>query len=155
MPGPLPPSRSRRIAKWTGLVVCLLIVGLWAVSLMWWFSHETPRRRMSFLSDGRIVSVQTISGPAYPQQGIRVLRHKGPRRYGIYSLDFSLRRPWGKWSVQAPLWLPFIIAAIPTAILWRRDRHTVKPGCCRVCGYDLRASKKTCPECGTAINERR
>ncbi len=53
--------------------------------------------------------------------------------------------------VAIPLWMPFTLAAIPTAILWHRDRRTVKPGCCRVCGYDLRASKRVCPECGNAI----
>ena len=53
-----------------------------------------------------------------------------------------------------PFWLFLTLAAIPTAILWHRDRRRVKPGCCKTCGYDLRASKKICPECGTAIPAR-
>ena len=56
-----------------------------------------------------------------------------------------------KKGVMAPLWIFLTLAAIPTAILWHRDRRTVKPGHCRMCGYDLRASKKVCPECGTAV----
>ncbi|MEE8477142.1 MAG: hypothetical protein V3S19_02170, partial [Gemmatimonadales bacterium] len=50
-----------------------------------------------------------------------------------------------------PIWMPVLLAAIPTVILWHRDRRTVKAGCCLTCGYDLRASKKTCPECGAAV----
>ena len=55
------------------------------------------------------------------------------------------------WDLTIPVWLAVLISAIPTAVLWHRDRRTVKPGYCVKCGYDLRASKKTCPECGTAI----
>ena len=57
----------------------------------------------------------------------------------------------GAWLVYIPFWCLFTLAVIPTAILWLRDRRTVKPGHCHQCGYDLRASKKTCPECGAAI----
>ena len=55
------------------------------------------------------------------------------------------------YSFSMPFWCLLTLAAIPTAVLWHRDRRTVKPGCCLTCGYDLRASKKTCPECGTDV----
>ena len=54
-------------------------------------------------------------------------------------------------DISMPLWFLLALAAMPTAILWDRDRRTAKPGLCRQCGYDLRASKKTCPECGSSV----
>ena len=35
------PSRTRRIAKWTGLVVCIVIVAVGAASVGWCFSFES------------------------------------------------------------------------------------------------------------------
>ena len=98
---PLPPSRSRRIAKWAGLVVCNVIV---VMLLLVGFIGR-------WLGDGDRV------------------------------------------AIVVPFWLLFTLAAFPTAVLWHRDRRTVKPGCCLTCGYDLRASKKVCPECGMPIIE--
>ena len=51
------------------------------------------------------------------------------------------------WVV--PLWVPFAIVCLPTAILWHRDRRTVKPGCCQRCGYNLTGNVSgICSECG-------
>jgi len=49
----------------------------------------------------------------------------------------------------APFWFVLLVSVPLTAFWWYRDR--LRPGYCRQCGYDLRASKKKCPECGKSI----
>ena len=81
---------------------------------------------------------------------------------GEHTMQYELYQPWlprGRWTkglrwVQLPLWLP---AALFCATLWvsyaplRRRCRRRKLGLCVSCGYDLRASKDRCPECGTII----
>jgi hypothetical protein len=51
------------------------------------------------------------------------------------------------WALLAGLLLvPLIVGAS-----LRRQKIRTRLGLCRVCGYDLRASKSRCPECGTPI----
>ena len=56
-----------------------------------------------------------------------------------------------------PYWLTLAAAIVgaltrvPTEVSRRRRQRRIKDGLCLTCGYDLRASKDRCPECGTPI----
>ena len=72
-----------------------------------------------------------------------------------YDSDFYMRWQWPELDlprgVLMPIWLLFVVVAVPTAFCWWRDRPYVPPGHCRQCGYDLTGNVSgRCPECGEA-----
>ncbi len=83
------------------------------------------------------------------------LGHASWRYLGSFKFEqwlFSLERVFG----AVPYWFLTLLAAIlPTIwfILHRRDRIK-RAGKCKSCGYDLRFSTNTCPECGATIHAR-
>lgn len=57
-------------------------------------------------------------------------------------------------SVAVRFWVLLIAAGVGPLLLAHRyvyRRSQIRPGCCKSCGYDLRASTGRCPECGTPI----
>ena len=54
------------------------------------------------------------------------------------------------WAMVIPTGIAIAIQ-VRRAIIRHRERRRTKRGQCVTCGYDLRASKERCPECGTAI----
>ena len=115
------PSRLRRVAKWVGLGVCVLILSVWIAS-GFWVAEIGPPRCSVFVERGLLF---------------------------LYWQDKSLAYHGG---ALAPFWLLFIAAAIPTAILWDRDRRAIPPGQCLHCGYNLTGNKSgVCPECATPV----
>jgi hypothetical protein len=60
-------------------------------------------------------------------------------------------RPYIAVRVEYP-WLlaPPLVIALGSLLRWQRRRRRVARGLCGRCGYDLRASRERCPECGAA-----
>ncbi len=193
-------SRFRRILKRTGVVLCVVMLGLWAASAFWvvGWAEDGPKQRTIILGDGCILLIQycqycapsetwcdiTLWLRAYETPGWhwedndywasiggcddgedrrdacldvvvvanfaglgppRMTRFRHPHAGGIV----------GKGArIDIPLWLPFLIMAIPTAFMFWRDRKRIPAGHCSTCGYNLTgAEHERCPECGEACEE--
>ena len=72
---------------------------------------------------------------------------------GMPSRWFSDSPPFAEgWQATVSDWVLALLAVLlPAWWIIRRRGRRVREGYCRVCGYDLRASKERCPECGTEI----
>jgi len=60
------------------------------------------------------------------------------------------------YGIVVPIWFVMLLCTIFPAIWFRkflRHRYRLRHNLCPTCGYDLRASKGKCPECGAAIPE--
>ncbi len=76
--------------------------------------------------------------------------------WNVFGFSLVTGERWGDYHYA--LFVPFWFVAVLSAVLtlwgtyhWRRVRRQYRQqaGLCVNCGYDLRASKDRCPECGT------
>ncbi len=150
-------SRIRRIAKWSGVVVCAGLVTVWVVSLRWstsapivtWkgvSSHTVIRMEpgclLWYTAPDRSWTVGSARGRA--SGSTRTTQERStwlvwwPR---VFSLSFGI-------GARLPLWIPVFIVALPTGYLFYRDPR-YPPGHCQGCGYNLKGNVSgVCPECG-------
>ncbi|MCH7792766.1 MAG: hypothetical protein IID31_10875 [Planctomycetes bacterium] len=84
-----------------------------------------------------------------PSNTLPLFFQKPPPIVWLPRYNFSIKNA-GTWrNVAVPFWIPLVLVAVPTGLLFYRDRKP-KPGCCAKCRYDLAGlSGDTCPECGT------
>ena len=141
----------RKRLKITGLVLSLMLLGLWVFSVLFISRYVPSSSQWSIgFHYGRIVLLDShmssggTAGPCYA-----VL--KGMTWH--YSLGFVLpRNDTGEIRLMLPVWLLVLATGFPTAFLWWRDRRP-KAGFCKACKYDLTGNVSgTCPECGTVVS---
>lgn len=154
------PSRTRRILKWTGTAICALIAFTFVFNRWWnirYLSHMNPLSGSTFAFSVAYGAVRCAWLHSYglPPKGWDVNRNtSGWRPFRQRLIPYIDRQgrtgPWSNGGeIVISLWAPFVVALIPTAWLWHRDRRRVRPGCCPRCGYNLTGNTSgVCSECG-------
>lgn len=153
-------TKTQRVLKWIGTVFCVVIVAAAAMTLRW-HAH--------WLSPHMAVGVGVYAGAAYANWTPDDLANMPPAAEAPSGVEVVTARSWSdvarRWSRYAlwpmshsaanfrvayvPLWIVFVVAAVPTGVLWWRDRRRILPVHCEKCGYDLTGNVSgRCPECG-------
>lgn len=81
-------------------------------------------------------------------------QHFGRFLVGESSYEWENQAAFKTHVYDAPLWSLLVIALILPSLYLRllvSKRRHLASGLCLQCGYDLRATKDRCPECGTPI----
>lgn len=80
--------------------------------------------------------------------------HRFPDRVGWQGWHIwwpEADRSSGIVELVLPFWIPFVLLAVSTVILWGHDRR-IPPGHCAKCGYNLPGNTPgVCPECGERL----
>jgi len=138
-------------------IASLVSLALFVATLILWvrsysrnehilLGHERPIFYAALAFDGEILLARG------PHEVMREMAGPDEVASLVPGISYSRRHPQPDVRlVWVRFWYPtaaaFILMAI-FGICWFRRRR-VLPGCCRVCGYDLRATPTRCPECGT------
>jgi len=142
--------RKWRVLKWAGLVVSLLIVVTWAASIRWTVAHTASggEFRSFSLQLGGLAWLSGGGNVPMPMWGWKTYRCPLSVSHWPWIPSFHYRSPM--LSIWLPLWIPFLIIAVPTGCLWWvAHPRRIPLGHCQKCGYNLTGNVSgVCPECG-------
>lgn len=156
---PVSSTPVKRTFRWLlngltalSLVIALGVAGSWARS---YWAYDT----IGFTYNGRShLFLEGFTGRIDFGLGKFDYRPLKDKRHFYYTSDempgwdrefFTDYRVWS-FSIPHPYFLVFF-SLLPAICIYRhyRRRSQFLPGHCGKCGYDLRATPKRCPECGT------
>jgi hypothetical protein len=154
-------------------ILCALSIIFFLVLLTFWFRSYLPRNwRIDMVRGQMIITFWEVayltSSPIVPDvyhpahidfAGPVFLRQDMNKESELHFLGFSstsgnLFSGMGIHIIIIPFWFLLLASGIASALLILAQRRLVlrsRLGHCQSCGYDLRHSKKNCPECGAPI----
>ena len=161
-------KRSRRrlcncIVAFSGLLLALTCL-LWArsfhVGRVWSHAVEDDEWEVD-IWNGELGLSQSTAENGPPQWTPHIFQYQafpatnwseGDGRWQRFGLRIDKSASMGIWwrRFSIPLWMPaccFALVLLSSSLLRMRMRQQI--GKCITCGYDLRATPRRCPECGT------
>lgn len=166
--------RLRRMLKRVGLAGSAVFLAAWGVSVFFTCDHirykpsdalsapgpSRGQRLSASLSRGCLCLSKSSSGRIRISSLWHFGLSRGPilwrtTRYPMVAGSSAVGRPSNLQAIGTevclPLWIPFLLTAVPTGFLCYRDRR-IPPGHCQSCGYDLTGNvSRVCPECGNKV----
>ena len=149
--GEMTRSVWRRRGKVIGLVLSIMMLGVWVLSVLLLVRYVGPTGKWGLgMSNGRIGLIGGHGmNPGWTCMETYPDFTTSSGANFAFQLGFGL--PGKTGGIHTPSWLPFLTVSLPTAILWWCDRRP-KAGFCKVCKCDLTGNVSgTRPECGTAV----
>ena len=146
----------RRIVRWGGAVISLLLLALWIGSVWWNPAIMLAHRAQVMMRAGRLHVRWFDSRGVWDGDTISI---SGPGMIVIL-LDAERFRWWMQYRsdsfgtlVSVPLWLPAAAAMLLTVTAWKPElvaRRRAGLGRCPKCNYDRLGLPHgaVCPECG-------
>jgi len=163
----------RRLFKSAFLLSIFLCIGLcilclrsfWIADAWGWSSGK--RTIQCGLAAGRLRFDTTLlgqEGGEWPHALLEHVQYKTsidpptqrlPATFGNLGFSFERRsqpRNYTSWLVLIPIWAPVLLLLVLVEFFRRQHRRALRDqgmrGLCPYCGYDMRATPTTCPECG-------
>jgi hypothetical protein len=147
-------------ARWIcgGLAAAFAL--LWVFTLFVCVMHVLPGKSLTVISGGGITwttdsPVDNVPGKPLASAFFHYPEGWSIRASGTLSSWRSVQ--FLCWTyvnygslVKTPLWMPPLVFACPSAIMWERRLRRKRQGACVNCGYDLAGlpPSAVCPECG-------
>jgi hypothetical protein len=158
--------RLFNLAAALSLALCVAIAGLWMSSFFWgedfYYRHVTTNPTKMFEYHIRttrgwsVLLIEDANPPVDPFKSpldIQRIRSTAGFWHQRFEGSPDVRSMHGKQFLEVPI-AAFVPPVAVPPLVWltrkHRERKRRRAGACPSCGYDLRASRDRCPECGAS-----